>query len=86
MRGYAADTPERPTPQSQPPRKEPPGKGRAPISWKGVAVTGVVGSALLAFMLYVRKQKEQGVYICLRGAGVITCCTLDYKLYHPVKT
>lgn len=36
------------------------GKGKGPITWKSLAVAGVFGCGALAFMYYVRAEKEQG--------------------------
>nr|XP_027223883.1 protein SCO1 homolog, mitochondrial-like isoform X1 [Penaeus vannamei] len=45
-------------PPSQPPRREDVTKGKGPITWKSLLLTGVVGSGLLGFMLYIRREKE----------------------------
>lgn len=38
-------------------------KGRGPITWKSLAVTAVVGGGLLAFMSYVKNEKQQGKFL-----------------------
>lgn len=36
-------------------------KGIGPVSWKNLGITAVVGSGLLAFMWYLKKEKEDGI-------------------------
>ncbi|KAJ8920231.1 hypothetical protein NQ315_011892 [Exocentrus adspersus] len=40
------------------PKQRPPGKGVGPISWKNLAITSVLGSGLLAYLWYIKKEKE----------------------------
>ena len=43
----------------KPPEKPEPGKAVGPITWQNLAITSVVGGGLLAYMLYLKSQKEQ---------------------------
>lgn len=43
------------------PSQPDPKQKKGPISWKTFAGTAVVGGALTAFMLYVKKEKEEAL-------------------------
>jgi protein SCO1/2 len=47
--------------ESTPPKRKQAAKGIGPISWRNLAITGVLGSGLLAFMYYVKKEKEDAL-------------------------
>ncbi|KPI96787.1 PREDICTED: protein SCO1 homolog, mitochondrial [Papilio xuthus] len=50
----------RTTGPTQPPKAKPK-KFFGPITWKSMAVTAVVGGGLTAFMMYVRREKQQAI-------------------------
>ncbi|RZC32560.1 SCO1 -like, mitochondrial, partial [Asbolus verrucosus] len=43
------------------PKQKEPGKGMGPISWRNLVITGVLGGGLLAFMYYIKKEKEEAL-------------------------
>ncbi|XP_022918314.1 protein SCO1 homolog, mitochondrial [Onthophagus taurus] len=43
------------------PKKEVPGKGRGPVTWQSFSITAAIGGGLLAFMWYLRRQKEDAM-------------------------
>lgn len=45
---------------AQPPKLKPK-KSFGPITWKSMTVTAIVGGGLTAFMLYVRKEKQDAL-------------------------
>ncbi|KAJ8941216.1 hypothetical protein NQ318_015648 [Aromia moschata] len=51
VRKYSSNTPF--------PKQRPPGQGIGPITWKNLAITSALGSGLLAFMWYIKKEKEE---------------------------
>lgn len=40
--------------------KPPPGKGKGPITWKTLGVTAGIAATGMAFMFYVKNEKEMG--------------------------
>ncbi|EFA10817.2 protein SCO1 homolog, mitochondrial [Tribolium castaneum] len=43
------------------PKQKEAAKGIGPISWRNLAITGVLGGGLLAFMYYLKKEKEDAL-------------------------
>lgn len=40
--------------------KSPPGKGKGPITWKTLGITAGIAATGMAFMFYVKNEKEMG--------------------------
>jgi hypothetical protein len=47
----------------QPPKQDKSASKRGPITWKTLGITAVLGGGLLGFMLYVKKEKEMGMFV-----------------------
>lgn len=61
-RNYSADaTGASSSPAAPPERKR---EKISPISWRSVGLSLTVGGLMLAFMLYVKREKELGKYKC----------------------
>ncbi|CAL4140768.1 unnamed protein product, partial [Meganyctiphanes norvegica] len=44
--------------EKQPPKRENKMQKMVPVTWKSLVTTGIIGAGLLAFMFYVKKEKE----------------------------